>query len=250
MTDGRIWWCTSGSLNYLPIHAAAPVDSPYVQSYTSTLDALIRSGGIYESPSLETFTSVGAVQVLDSTVPRLPSVLQELDAVSQIFSKLPISQLLDSTATVHSVLEEIQKASWLHLACHGCQDPTDPLKSHLILYDGKLELGQILNTDLSSAKFVFLSACETAMGDAKLVNESMHLTGGFIAAGFRGAIGTLWSMADSDGPKVAEKVYNTIWTNGNPEVTMAAEGLHLAIQELRRSGAPLHRWVPFVHFGI
>lgn len=221
-----------------------------MQSYTSTLDNLIRSREKHASLDLEIFTAVGAVQVLDPTIPMLPSVHKELEAVGQAFSKFKVTQLLNATATVDSVLEEMKKTSWLHLACHGSQDPIDPLKSHLILYDGQLELGQIMNTNLLSAKFVFLSACETAMGDAKLINESMHLTGGFIAAGFQGAIGTLWSMADSDGPKVAEKVYNKIWEDGSPKVTMAAEGLHLAIQELRRAGAPPHRWMPFVHFGI
>jgi CHAT domain-containing protein len=119
-------------------------------------------------------------------------------------------QLRDSAATIKNVLKGLQSSAWLHLACHGYQDSDDPLKSGLMLYDGKLELGKILDIDLPKAKFVYLSACETAMGDDKLSNEAMHLAGGFIAAGFQGAIGTLWSMSDQDGPKVAEMVYQTI----------------------------------------
>jgi hypothetical protein len=118
----------------------------------------------------------------------------------------------------------------------------------LQLHDGKLELDHILDIDFPKAKFVYLSACETAMGDEKLANEAMHLAGGFIAAGFQGAI---WSMSDADGPKVAETVYQTILGQDNiPEVIRAAKGLHLAIQKLRKESAPLHQWMPFIHMGI
>lgn len=148
-------------------------------------------------------------------------------------------------------MKAMESSAWLHFACHGNQDPNNPLKSSLMLYDGKLELSNILDSDLPKAKFVYLSACETAMGDNDLPNEAMHLAGGFIAAGFQGAIGTLWSMADAHGPRVAEIVYKTIVEkNGVPDVKMAAKGLHLAIQKLRREGAPLHQWMPFIHLGI
>lgn len=182
----------------------------------------------------------------------LPSVERELEAVDSLFRDyLEIIQLKNSQAVISNVVEGMKKAAWLHLACHASQDPVDPLKSGLVLYDGKLELGKILDIDLPKAKFVFLSACETAMGDEKLTNEAMHLAGGFIAAGFQGAIGTLWSMADADGPKVAEIVYQTaIGEKKVPDVKLAAKGLHIAIQKCRRDGAPLHQWMPFIHMGV
>ncbi|KAJ7816465.1 CHAT domain-containing protein, partial [Mycena leptocephala] len=100
----------------------------------------------------------------------------------------------------------------IHLACHGTQDLTEPTKSHLLLYGGNLELETILKMPLSNSEVVFLAACQTAMGDRKLVNESFHLGGGFIAAGFRGAVGTLWSMDDRDGPFVANYSTRTYLT--------------------------------------
>jgi CHAT domain-containing protein len=59
---------------------------------------------------------------------------------------------------------------------------------------------------LPNAQFVFLAACQTAMGDTQLVNESFHLGGGFIIAEFQSAIGTMWSINDDDGPVVANIV--------------------------------------------
>jgi hypothetical protein len=48
------------------------------------------------------------------------------------------------------------------------QDPEEPLKSCLFLYNGELELGAILSKKLSEAEFVFLSGCETRMGRVPL----------------------------------------------------------------------------------
>ncbi|KAJ7130549.1 hypothetical protein C8R44DRAFT_732063 [Mycena epipterygia] len=104
---------------------------------------------------------------------------------------------------------------------------------------------------LTNAEFVFLATCQTAMGDAKLVNESFHLGGGFIAAGFRGAIGTMWSMNDSDGPVVAEVVYSHLfWEGRQSQASDAAEALYLAVKELKARKVPYEHWIPFIHMGI
>jgi CHAT domain-containing protein len=217
------------------------------------LNTLIHGNSIRVSPNIPAvLTAIGIVKTSLGleTMAELPFVERELRTVTSIFGHQSC-QLMDSEATVDNVMKEIQSSSWLHLACHGHQDPSDPLKSGLVLYDGKLELAKILNINLPKAKFVYLSACETAMGDSKLANEAMHLAGGFIAAGFQGAIGTLWSMSDSHGPIVAEIVYQTILGEDNvPDVKKAAEGLHLAIQKLRKDGAPNYQWMPFIHIGI
>ncbi|KAJ6509604.1 hypothetical protein DFH09DRAFT_942531, partial [Mycena vulgaris] len=104
-----------------------------------------------------------------------------------------------------------QDCSRVHLACHGKQDLLKLTKSHLLLYQGVLELEAMLQRPLSNAEFVFLAACQSAMGDFPLINESFHLGGGFTAAGFRSAIRTLWSMNDRDGPLVAEEVYSHLF---------------------------------------
>jgi CHAT domain-containing protein len=205
--------------------------------------------------SASVIDKLAAIGVTKTTVdlgvwPDLPSVDQELGRVATVFGNHS-QKLQDSQASIANVVDAMKSSAWLHLACHGEQDPEDPFNSGLILYDGKLSLEQILNIDLPQAKFVYLSACETAMGDGKLQNEAMHMAGGFLVAGFQGAIGTLWSMSDTDGPNIAEMVYQTILGDDNiPDVKMAAKGLHLAVQKLRKNRVPPYRWMPFIHFGI
>lgn len=159
--------------------------------------------------------------------------------------------LQDEQATPDAVKLQLESCSWVHLACHGQQDLAKPTKSQLLLYGKNLELETILQMSLSNAEVVFLSACQTAMGDSQLINESFHLAGGLIAAGFRGAIGTLWSMDDQDGPLVAEKFYSHLFQDGHqPQASDAAQGLHFAIKELRKRNVPYQRWVPFIHMGV
>jgi CHAT domain-containing protein len=149
------------------------------------------------------------------------------------------------------VKKQLEACPWIYLACHGKQDLEDPPKSHLQLYESTLELGTILQMPLPKSEFVFLAACQTAMGDTMLMNESFHLGAGFIAAGFRGAIGTMWSMADEDGPVVAEIIYSHLFCHGRePQANDAAEALQLAVNHLKSRKVPYERWVPFIHMGV
>jgi CHAT domain-containing protein len=251
--EGRLWWCPSGPFTYLPLHAAAPLNSKFIQSYIPTLRALIHNNSkatIPDADDVLTAVGVSQTQVSPGTWADIPSVKRELNTVTVLFGTQS-QQLYDSQASVNSVVDIMQSSTWLHLACHGEQDPDDPLESGLLLYDRKLSLAQILDLDLPMAKFIYLSACQTAMGDEKLANEAMHFAGAFLAAGFQGAIGTLWNIIDRDGPIIAEIVYQTILgKDGIPNIKMAAEGLHLAVQRLRKDGVPPSRWMPFMHFGI
>ncbi|KAF9465881.1 CHAT domain-containing protein [Collybia nuda] len=255
--EGRIWWCPAGLFTYLPIHAASPLQSSFIQSYTFTLDALIQARTRVNRQECDlrakTIGVIGVSQIPDKSHLSLPAVKNEVDLVMTAFAGHgpKLQEVVDSRATIKNVLEQIEKSSWLHIACHGHQNISNPLQSGILLADGTLELQQILNANLPNAQFVFLSACETAMGDPKLANEAMHLTGGFIAAGFQGAIGTLWRIADSDGPKVATTVYKkALEREGVPNMRLVAKGLHLAIRKLRKEGAPCEQWMPFIHVGI
>jgi CHAT domain-containing protein len=181
----------------------------------------------------------------------LPFAVEEVNKITGAVGENRIHMLLSKQATVDNVSTHLPTCTWLHLACHGHQDSSDPLKSCLMLYGGELELAQILNTVLPRAEFAFLSGCQTRTGDAKLENESMHLAGAMICAGFCGAIGTMWGIADWDMPKVANLVYSELFKNDRvPKVDEAAHALNVAVQTMRRHGVPLHRWLPFVHIGV
>ncbi|KAJ7213617.1 CHAT domain-containing protein [Mycena pura] len=250
VVSGHLWWCPTGLFTGLPLHAAAPSDQ-FVQSYTATLEALLKANARTLPVSAPTIGVVGVTHSGSGGESALPGVKKEIAKIVSVVGKDHVHSVVGHQATVEAVKHELQQCSWVHLACHGKQDLYDPSKSYLQLYEGTLTLETILKMPLSNAEFVFLAACQTAMGDAELMNESFHLGGGFIAAGFQGMIGTMWSMCDTDGPVIAEEVYAHIFSSGKrAQPRDAAKALQLAVRKLRDNGATYERWVPFIHMGV
>ncbi|KAJ6537449.1 CHAT domain-containing protein [Mycena vulgaris] len=246
--SGRLWWLPTGVFTGLPLHACSPTNE-FIHSYTATLGSLLDAYSRKSSNS----PKVGVVGVThtSSGANHLSGVKQEVKKIISIIKTTPVQCLEGHQATPDAVKLQLQICSWAHLACHGKQDLREPTKSHLLLYQGVSELETILHMNLSTAEFVFLAACQTAMGVSQLINESFHLGGGFIAAGFRSAIGTLWSMNDQDRPLVAEKVYSHLFQEGRqPQASDTAEALQLAVHELKAQKVPYERWIPFIHMGI
>lgn len=65
------------------------------------------------------------------------------------------------------------------------------------------------------------------------------------------------SIADADGPKVANSFYGNLFKGhgstttdiSGPDTTQAARALHVAVAKLRSENASFVRWVPFVYLG-
>jgi CHAT domain-containing protein len=220
------------------LHASLLPDQ-FIHSYTPTLGSLLDAYAKKTSKTTPNLAVVGVTHTDPSGRNSLKGVEKEVKKIVSVVKEAEISSLVGEQATMDAVKLQLQNCSWVHLACHGCQNMAEPTKSLLQLYEGTLDPETILRMPLLNVDFVFLAACQTAMGDAELINESFHLGGGFIAAGFRGAIGTMWSMNNSDGPTVAEVVYSHLFREGQlPQASDAAEGLQLAVTELRNKKVP------------
>lgn len=189
----------------------------------------------------------------------LPGTTIEGERLREVFSGtvVALSALDGEQATTSAVKRVLGDKSWLHLACHGSQNLVDPLKSAFALYDGPLSLTDLMTTTANNAQLAFLSACQTAVGDEKIPEESMHLAAGMLAVGYKGVIATMWSIRDDDAPFVVEAYYKKLLelrasgTLGKGE-TGAAYALHEAAKRLREHVGEKNvvRWAPFVHFGI
>jgi CHAT domain-containing protein len=94
----------------------------------------------------------------------------------------PLHSLPGELATVNSVLEGMEEASWIHLACHAVQRPSSPTESAFCLHNGDLTLSKIITKSFRNTDFAFLSACQTATGDENLPDEAVHLAAGMLAA--------------------------------------------------------------------
>jgi CHAT domain-containing protein len=222
-------------------------------SYSPTLTALIERSQV--SPS----AFQGLLAVSQPNTPGLssiPNAAKELTDIQQLSSKaFHVDSLLGELATTDTVVKGMAERSWIHLACHAVQDLSEPSSSGFCLHDGRLTLSKIISNSFGHADFAFLSACQTAAGDAKLSEEAAHLAGGMLAAGYRSVIATMWSIMDKDAPLVAKEVYSQLLSGGSPDSSRAAHALHHAVKSLRAelgedSESSFLSWVPFIHVGI
>ena len=164
--------------------------------------------------------------------------------------------LEDSEATREKVKAEMNSHSWVHFACHGVQDLHQPLESGLCLYDGRLELLEIMKQKIGNLDLAFLSACQTSKGDLELSEEVVHLAAGMLAAGYRGVVGTMWSISDLHGPEFAEGFYQYLLKEKGSEgldSSRAAYALDYATRKVRETlgedDTAFLTWVPYIHFG-
>ena len=191
-------------------------------------------------------------------LPSIPFTRKEIHDLKALVDQFAIKPLLleDAEATTDNVKTEMNTHSWVHFACHGIQDVNDPLKSGLHLYDGHLELLEIMRQKLSNPELAFLSACQTSKGDVKLSEEVVHLTAGMLAAGYRGVVGTMWSISDMHGPEFAMGFYQYLLREkglGGLDSTWAAYALDYTVRKVRETlgedDTTFLTWVPYVHFG-
>jgi CHAT domain-containing protein len=146
----------------------------------------------------------------------------------------------------------MEQQDWVHLACHANQNVKDPTESGFFLHDGMLSLATITQKSFKNKGLAFLSACQTAKGDANLPDEAVHLASGMWMAGYPSVIATMWSVKDADAPVIADKVYGELLKDGRMDYRNAAKALHMAVNHLRAEVGEKEfvRWVPYIHIGI
>jgi CHAT domain-containing protein len=108
--------------------------------------------------------------------------------------------LLRSEASKTNLQNLGSKYPVIHLAVHGVYDLDKPLNSALLLAadrnnDGLLRAGDLYNLSLN-ADLVTLSACETALGKVATGDDVVGFTRGFLYAGTRSLISSLWQVDD------------------------------------------------------
>ena len=266
----RVWWCTTGPLMSLPLHAAGIYEGTHQESvFDYAISSYIPTISIWTNrvrrPKSHDLQQTGVCMVSQSEapgLPRIPGTREEIARVAAIVEKEPdikAVRLEDAAATKDTVLSAMENHSWIHLACHGCQDPKEALRSGFALADGRLEASTIIKRNSKNAEFAFLSACQTSTGDVTLSEESVHLAAAMLVAGYRGVVGTMWSINDRHAPTVAEDFYGQLLNRSGSvrgkkrlDGEQAAWALHYAVQRLRKRVGDSNYlvWAPYVHFGV
>jgi CHAT domain-containing protein/Tfp pilus assembly protein PilF len=150
----------------------------------------------------------------------LPYTEREVEAISRLY---PLrTTFVGPAATEAAFRAKVSGADWVHLAAHAELSPTSPLFSALYLAeepavesqrslesnqdaegrpvtsnsDGRLEVHEVFNLNLTGANGVILSACETGLGEQSRGDEMVGLTRAFLYAGTPVVVASLWEVED------------------------------------------------------
>ncbi|KAG9086827.1 hypothetical protein FS749_003343 [Ceratobasidium sp. UAMH 11750] len=251
----RITWCLTGPLSGLPLHAAGRYDEPHARIFNYAVSSYAPSPStllVKPSPPQERDGILMVGQVATNDQEGLPGVTEEFTRVKSQANALRVTELTGDNATPQNVLAEMEKHSFLHLACPVSQYPTSPTTSTLQLPNGELALGAIMSKPRHGFGMVYLSRSGATAHDENILGEAFPLATGMIMAGYCTMITTMWSPQDQDAAMVAEKVYAHLNDKTVLVGTPAANALHTAVTHLRAEVGEeeFMRWIPYVHIGL
>jgi hypothetical protein len=266
----RVWWCPTGLLSLLPLHAAGhhhthrdatpqTVIDQVVSSYTPTVRALTHSrrpagrATALEGQDGTRLLVVAAWQVAGG--PELTYAAQEVDFLRNRFgagASVLEGQDGAAAASYEHVHDALPRFPWAHFACHAISRLDDPSASHLVLPPDQggreLSVTDIGRLNLERAELAFLSACSTAQTGLTLPDEAINLAAGFQLAGYRRVVATMWPVDDRLAARIAEGCYESLADAGT--AATAAQLLHDATRRIRltRIGQP-SLWAAHIHSG-
>lgn len=255
----RLWWCPTGPLSLLPLHAAAHPEADgrqggravldrVVSSYTPTLRALTEARqGPQDAESQDRMLVVALPDTPGQ--PPLHHVTDERDLLTTLFPRDRHTLLQGKEATRTRVSRELPSHRYAHFSCHGDQNLTQPLQGGLLLYDGMLTFADVI-TGHYHGEYAFLSACKTATGGLKLADEVVTIASALHYTGYRHVIASSWSVLGSKAANLAKAVYADLTSDGAFTPELAAWALHRAVRQLRDTHPDQPSvWMPFTHTG-
>ena len=252
----RIWWCPTAEFTLLPLHAAGPhrkgqrnLPDLYISSYTPTLAALIRARRCDPSTSVTARKRLIAIgQATAAGESKLLSVGAELANIGQLVDGLATFTRVDEEEScISRVVEELEKNEWVHLACHGLPNPTQPFESAFALHDRHFTIRQIIGCNLKNPEFAYLSACHTTVGDEGSPDEVIHLAAAMQFLGYRSVIGTMWAVDDGETNKITPTFYkHMVDKSGRLDHTRAAFALNKTMKSV---DIPFDQRILYIHLG-
>ncbi len=200
--------------------------------------------GVHTATTFQAATTAQPIHDFETSLPgRLTETSREASAIDAIETDWQTEIYLGFSAN-KKIFSAKAAGDYrvLHLATHGILDSQRPSMSSLLLsqyaadgspQDGYLRLQDIYNLRLKS-DLVVLSGCETALG-RKLRGEGfIGLTRGFMYAGARAVISSLWRVEDTATAEFMKHFYLSLMQSG----AAPAEALRYAQLKMARS----QRW--------
>ncbi|MBD2859607.1 CHAT domain-containing protein [Spongiibacter sp. KMU-158] len=203
-----------GALHYLPFNVLRAANNQFlIEQHTVRM---LPSASVMKFLNKGTAPSqnllvLGNPDLNDSALD-LPGAQEEARAISALWpdSKVVLRQFASETVIKNSA----SAFKYLHLASHGQFDSQNPLNSRMLLSadsenDGYLTVPEIYDLQLN-ADMVVLSACQTALGDVTNGDDVVGLNRGFLYAGAKAIVGSLWEVPDEPTKDLMISLYQNL----------------------------------------
>lgn len=190
-------------------------------------------------------------------LPRLPGSRQELASIAEMFRSSGTSEddvvvlLENAAAKAHLTPELLERAAYLHLACHGAGGLGAFLDGALFLADavegddeGVLTAREIAGLR-TGARLVVMSACESACGVLGRGEGLQGMVRAWLLAGAESVIASLWEVDDDSTALLMENFYRNCLTGVSIREALAAA--KRALMDDPQWGHP-YFWAAFVQF--
>ncbi len=201
----------------------------------------------------QTSTSVSPNQTRNGALRRLTYASEEADAISSVapWGTTLVAKGFDATRET-AMSPDIGEYQIVHFATHGVLNSERPELSGIVLSsvdrDGQLKNGlmplyDIYSLDLS-AEVTVLSACQTASGKDIKGEGLVGLAHGFVSAGSRSVVASLWEVDDRATAFLMADFYDSMFQKGMSPAA-ALRSAKLNTMKDKRWSKPYY-WAGFV----
>lgn len=227
LTQRKLILVAHGPLHYLPFNALHDGREYLIERYSLRL---LPSASVIKYLKPAKSARAGGLLALgnpDLGDPRYDLVHAQTEALA-VSQAVPQSRVLVRKQASETAFKQYgADFSYLHFASHGQFDAASPLKSALLLAgdaqnDGRLTVGELYSLSLD-ADLVTLSACETGLGKIASGDDVVGLTRGFLYAGSRSIVASLWKVDDAATAYLMTKFYVTLKQADTREALRAAQ---------------------------
>jgi CHAT domain-containing protein len=232
-----------GALHYLPFNALKANDGEFlIQDHTIRLlpSASVMKFLNKESAPTQSLLVFGNPDLNDPKMD-LSGAQAEAKAIAKLW---PDSKVVLRKHASESLIKKTASVfRYIHLASHGQFNPDAPIQSRMLLAadndnDGSLTVSEIYDLKLN-ADMVVLSACQTALGDVKNGDDVVGLNRGFLYAGAKSIVGSLWEVPDNPTKDLMVGLYTNLKSMGLREAMRKAQ-----LSALKKYKHPLN-WAAF-----
>ncbi|HEX6123782.1 MAG TPA: CHAT domain-containing protein [Pyrinomonadaceae bacterium] len=235
LVDGRdLVIVPAGGLNYVPFHALFDGERYAIQSREIVYAPSAAVWLLLNSRRRQSFRNALLMAFADE---KIPLVDREIEQLARTIPNA--AKFTGRRATFSAFGSNAHQFDIVHLACHGQFRPDNPMFSSLHLADGWVTVRDVCAYELK-AGLVTLSACETGLSKVFAGEEILGLARGFLSAGAKSLVLSLWTVNDEATAKLMAAFYSNLQRGFG-----VSASLRIAQTEFIDRGEHPYYWSPF-----